>query len=760
MKIFFEEYEYPIERVKSTFESGLYSTSRDGEKARLNAVGYYYSTKVNDSVFILPKVFLFEEEKEIGEEGEKTTCISAFKRYDPLKIIDIDSESNPLKEKGDDAVVFELSTWIYLAIKQYNKRNENNRIVEDNLITNVKSIGDHHSVTYLDIILSLRKFNKEHRHLFTFISIINSKGHNKINWRRTINNIHPVIQDNIPFYLEYKTANKIINYDEELIVLFYSVLEYLKVKCRFKSNIDLNYNLIKPSKIQSMIETKKGTRILKRIRHKFFKDELVALWKLLYTFFDKSEQIAAKNYSSETLLARQFNNVFEDMIDMLLSDPQEDLPDGLKDQPDGKRVDHIYRDQSLLDDSLIYYIGDSKYYKDTTSLGKNSIYKQFTYAKNVIQINLNIYFSNHQQWLEQNGKQLRYRDDLTEGYNITPNFFIRGNVDPDNLDYSDHQIRAEHDDKEKEKRPRKSFQFKNRLFDRDTMFTKEYNINFLYVLAAYAANADNRQFKYETREIFREDIIKLLNTKYDFYVLEAINGKLEDAVNNCFQLLLGKIYRPYQGCDYAIMALEKIAHENSQIIQAARKEFTIYSGLDLTSESVEEFLKKKKKKTTASVIHGLGQQMDYNISLAADSPVEYEMVHQPKNGVLMVMMENYDKKSANFISSGKLAIGIKLTKDSFEIVEHLKAIGFVLFHHRSDKGQHLFRIKDDCVLKSDEEIESDRYKNIRTAKNYVVFDIDLEKQELDTSKIHSKNKKQYGNSTRYDAQYATIEELY
>ena len=83
-----------------------------------------------------------------------------------------------------------------------------------------------------------------------------------------------------------------------------------------------------------------------------------------------------------------------------------------------------------------------------------------------------------------------------------------------------------------------------------------------------------------------------------------------------------------------------------------------------------------------------------------------------------------------------------------------------MFHHRSDKGQHLFRIKDDCVLKSDEEIESDRYKNIRTAKNYVVFDIDLEKQELDTSKIHSKNKKQSSNSTRYDAQYATIEELY
>ena len=73
MKIFFEEYEYPIERVKDTFENGLYSSSKDGNNARLNAVGYYYSTKVNDSVFILPKVFLFNDDK------------PAFKRYDRFR---------------------------------------------------------------------------------------------------------------------------------------------------------------------------------------------------------------------------------------------------------------------------------------------------------------------------------------------------------------------------------------------------------------------------------------------------------------------------------------------------------------------------------------------------------------------------------------------------------------------------------------------------------------------------------------------------
>ena len=205
-----------------------------------------------------------------------------------------------------------------------------------------------------------------------------------------------------------------------------------------------------------------------------------------------------------------------------------------------------------------------------------------------------------------------------------------------------------------------------------------------------------------------------------------------------------------------IMALEKGAVENAQIITLAEQHFKIYKGLDLTKEGVDDFL---DRVTHKHIVKGLGKEDDFEIPLAAEAPVKYEMVHQPKNGVLMVMMENYEKKSGKF-KNGKLAIGIKLTQDSFEIVEHLRTIGFVLFHHRSDDGQHLFRVKGECVLKSVEEIETNRYKNIRTAKNYVVLDIDLEKQELDTSKIHSKNKKQSSNSTRYDAQYATIEELY
>lgn len=128
-----------------------------------------------------------------------------------------------------------------------------------------------------------------------------------------------------------------------------------------------------------------------------------------------------------------------------------------------------------------------------------------------------------------------------------------------------------------------------------------------------------------------------------------------------------------------------------------------------------------------------------------------------KDGVLMVMMENYNAKSKNFIPSGKLSIGIKYNKDSMEIVEHLSSLVYVLFHHRNTTGQHLFAIKSACSVVSAGDVESDRYKNVRTAEMYISVDIDTAK-ELDASTIDS-TKKKWTKATRYDAQYAVITEL-
>ncbi|MFR3188376.1 MAG: hypothetical protein ACLTOV_10820 [Phocaeicola sp.] len=115
-------------------------------------------------------------------------------------------------------------------------------------------------------------------------------------------------------------------------------------------------------------------------------------------------------------------------------------------------------------------------------------------------------------------------------------------------------------------------------------------------------------------------------------------------------------------------------------------------------------------------------------------------------------------KKASFLSHGKLAIGIKYTKDSMEIVEHLQSIGYVLFHHRSDSDQHLYAVRGECHDKSlPKNWRNNATAAMKTTEMYLVADIDPTK-ELDASLLHSK-KESYSPTTQYDAQYTTIQDL-
>ena len=538
MKILFEDQTYSPELLESLGLSSYAYTSRDGNEGVLPYVGYVYSSKINDSVFILPKVFLFQGSGEI--DAAKCKLEIAFGKYEIDDVIYISQDHNPLKADGLDRVLFGLSTWIYRAIDKYSLHHPKSEIILRKSIQKVNSNKGEDSQTLLDTILSLLDFHKEHANLFTYITIVNSSGNNKIHWGKTISKVQPVIQNNEPFYAEFKNKNKAVNYDEELIILYYSVLDYLRKTYFFPVKANLNYDLMKPSKIEALIESGRGTKLLRSIRRKYFKDELVLLWKLLYAFFDKSETIRSGKYREEALLARSFDRVFEEMVDNLIG---QDLFSDLKENPDGKEIDHIYKDTSLIDDSLIYYIGDSKYYFYGADLDEKSLYKQFTYAKNIIQLNINIFNkpggqrkSDEQEII----KDVRYRDQLTEGYNLTPNFFVRGYVKAEDL--TDGHACYEHDRlcENKQIMPVNSH-FSNRPFDRDTLVLQAYNINFLFVLASYVNNADNESIKQRIHERFRTDMIAVFNKKFDFYQVTP-TGDMKTFVNAHFEEYLGKMY--------------------------------------------------------------------------------------------------------------------------------------------------------------------------------------------------------------------------
>ena len=362
---------------------------------------------------------------------------------------------------------------------------------------------------------------------------------------------------------------------------------------------------------------------------------------MCYAFFDEARIVHIHTEQREYLLVKSFYIVFEAIIDELVGDNP--LPDGMeKKQEDGKIVDHLFTAQSLIDSESkqTYYIGDSKYYKMGHELGSESIYKQYTYARNVIQWNLDIFNSGQ---IPASG--IRLRDELTEGYNIIPNFFVSAKMD-EHFDYTHDGIEKT----DRRKNRHKQVQFANRLFDRDTLLLFHYDVSFLFVLSLYARNntSQKQSWKDKVREKFRMEIQEWLQKDYNFHVMRAhpdVNG--EEYIKQHFKELLGKVYTPFADKATYSLALDKDkVHEteNNRLLQQLSRHFYL---ADCPLGCLPETI--------------LGNVIARGV---APSP------EGKKDGVLLVMMENFEKKKASFLSHGKLAIGIKYTKDSMEIVEH------------------------------------------------------------------------------------------
>lgn len=523
MIILFENAYYDASFIKALdLPAGCCTASAD-DNVRINCTGYYYSPSAADAIFILPKVFLKASGGSLIAFGKYD--IGEFTRYPFSDRVNADKE---LSEN-----LFNISVWIYLAIKRFQSDYPySGIIIEGNKTLKVTSRKGTDSCTLIDTILSLIDFHRTHQTLLTYCSLISHSRKNRIHWAKTVNHSQAYIIDNQPFYLDTLNHDKQIDYNEQLISLFYSVLNYLKPSFMFDAAPALAYKIIPPRRIRSMILSGKGTRLLKSIRKRYFKDEFVLLWNLLYAFFAKCEKVNARKARGEALIAKDFNIVFEAMTDRLVSD--ENLPNGLREQRDGKIIDHIYRDDAPFGAGTIYYIGDSKYYMDGHEIAGESVYKQYTYARNVIQECITLSYKAPEEY---NRLGLRYRDEVTEGYCPTPNFFIRGKffTESDNpfstteLYINKLPFRQKYD---------MQYQFQGRLFDRDTLILMTFEVNFLYILHAYAAGNDISQARAALRSRFRKGFSETLEELYDIRPLE---NATEEFILRNFRELNGKV---------------------------------------------------------------------------------------------------------------------------------------------------------------------------------------------------------------------------
>lgn len=567
MRILVEEYQYEAALVRDVLY-GIDALQNVEGLVSLSYVGYFYNPRLKDCVFILPKVLMDENNRVFG-------------KYSPNSIINLDKSELDEQERK---FLYEFAVWIYRAIDVYHRSHKDSDIVYHRQISQVGRGMRRRTNTLLDILLSLVQFNKDNQNYITFILKNIHSGFNKINWTRTISHEQAFVQDEIPIYLRVANKKRQINFDEELLIIFYSILNHIHEVYGFPVKIQVGFPLITGAKFDSYLKGR-GVIRLRQIKYKYFSDKALELWNLCYAFFAHRTEITTAIELKEYLLVKNFYIVFEAIIDKLIGDeiPADDKDlIALKEQPDGKLVDHLYTYPGLIEadeEQRTYYIGDSKYYKLNTQLGDMSIAKQYTYARNIIQYNIDL-------WLDDSkpNPEVRLRDDVTEGYNVIPNFFISAAIQQGDYSYGHREVTPVGETMIK-------YQFKDRLFDRDTMLLSRYNVNFLFVVALYARNRQSEQdvWKDEVRKQFRNRIREVLEKEYQFYPMRSKGVDLNEYMNSHFRELIGKVFTPFVEKDIVSLAFQKtddpkLVLQQEQLLDTLEKDFYIDKSYTLGKE--------------------------------------------------------------------------------------------------------------------------------------------------------------------------------
>lgn len=527
MKILVEGIKYNTAELSKIFDDSKFYIQK-GNEGIIISVGYYHSFLKNELVYMLPKVFL--------NNG------LLFGIYSPNELLD-EEISVSIKHENKYAWIRKLLIYFYNSIAEFKKRHFTSSIIDFNTTFTINTNIGEKEYSYLDLVLSFTNFYKKNKNVLLFNHIEKkSKSANNTKWNKTFLKNLPIIDaDRNPIYTEFNNRKKLIDYEEELLLYFLSIINHFNEEHSLKLQIDKSFSIIKGEKFNHLRSN--GLSKLRKIKHRYFSDFQKRLYQLCELYFSQTDNSSPKKKREEFISVRNYNIIFEDMIDKLFSDnfniaEKHALTlSELKNNKDGKIIDHIYEDRSLIDDNNIFYIGDSKYYKPGHEVGSNdtALFKQYTYSKNIIQYNINL-FNHTKKYYNQN---IRYRDEITEGYSITPNFFIYGYVEK--LDDFDNPNLLTIN------KPHRSYHFKERLFDRDTLFVQQYKINFLFVIKAYTTLTPNKiiQFQKKIKKNFREQFLNYFNSKesgYVFYEKNITEFDLVTLLKSNFKRLNGKCY--------------------------------------------------------------------------------------------------------------------------------------------------------------------------------------------------------------------------
>lgn len=645
MHILIEGQSYLVEDLKKIFNDQPIPLfyNQKGNSAIINTVGYYYSLEKKQVVYMLPKVFMSAEVLKDDENDEEIKCqwekkYTIFKKPDNIQYLnlkelyDIDSLEGSIKHDSKYEWIRHITLSFYNSLQEFKRRKWNSDIINVGDVNELNTNIGKDEYSYLDIVLSFANFYKKNKSIIVFRHIEQiSNQAKKSKWEKTIRRTLPIIdKNNTPIYLEVRNKKSINNTEEQLLIYFFSILNHFKEKNYLNISINKNYNLIKGEAFNNLLLNNVGLIKLRKIKYKYFSDTMKRMYKLCELYFDPLDKGSVKKRNQEFISFKKYNIVFEDMIDKLLTEENSlDVFDKkttkdeisikkLKNNDDGKIIDHLFEYKGLIeykdiiDTSNIFYIGDSKYYRPGKLADNLSVYKQYTYAKNIIQFNINLFNDNDKKKYASN--EMRYRDEVTEGYNITPNFLIYGNIHK-HEDFNNINLTLIDSIKH-------SFHWKERLFDRDSLFICQYTINYLFVLNAYTEKSEISLMVYrkDIKEKLRNNFIDFFEnekeSEFKFYKLDLPN--LKEFVDINFKILNGK----------CISLSDKkllVALHKSDIGTKGKKgpleELLINNKIDLSENSKDVF----KFNTNKESDYSISMNDHFKLNMAADSKAKYRV---------------------------------------------------------------------------------------------------------------------------------------
>ena len=563
MRILIEGKDYPLDYLKDILDDKLnqdgtpkfYKINNFGD-AKVITVGYYCNSK-NEIVYMLPKVFRSLDE--INKNDQK---------YLEPKI-----KHNDLQPWARKLIIH-----FHRGLEMYNK--ELGKSNSDLKSSKLKSKNGKVEYDYKDLVDTFIEFYLRNKNVILLRHIKHiSNTVKKTNWERTVRKSIPIINTSKkPTYFELHNKKKVVNYEEELITIFLSIINNFSEEGYSDIKIDKAFNIAKGSQFKSL--KRNGKSHLRKIKHRYYSDIMRRMFSLCEIYFKKNDTSKLSEWKPEFKVVNKYNTIFEAMLEKLVGEEDEKAKFGdvtlreLKNNRDGKIIDHIYAGFSIINNKdYIYFIADAKYYTPLNneeeeeedyddkrarkaaeihgvSEGSHSFYKQFTYAKNTIQKNVELFYHDDGKYKKikidkSNVTPVSYRDDeITEGYNITPNFFIYGYTDDKSLkDLMDPYITL---NKTKESNNLQEIhQWPFRLFDRDTLFVVHYKISFPYVLKTYVSK--NIEYLKNQKEIirgkFRDLFIDMIKNHSDYKVYKiGFHRKTDivDFVNTNFKILNGK----------------------------------------------------------------------------------------------------------------------------------------------------------------------------------------------------------------------------